>query len=68
VDICNRDIGGYVTDAKKGVEARVRFPPGYYMAWIGVVQTRVTLFPVSALLVGAAKKRVSKSLILAALL
>jgi hypothetical protein len=34
----------------------------------GVVQTRVTLFPVSALLVGAAKKRVSKSLILAALL
>jgi len=35
---------------------------------IGVVQTRVTLFPVSALPVGAAKGRVSKSLILADLL
>lgn len=35
VDIRGRDIGGYVADAKKAVEAQVRMPPGYYATWSG---------------------------------
>jgi len=35
VDIRDRDIGGYVTDARKAVNERVKFPPGYYATWSG---------------------------------
>ncbi|MBI5920672.1 MAG: efflux RND transporter permease subunit [Betaproteobacteria bacterium] len=35
VDIRDRDIGGYVADAKKAVAEQVKFPPGYYIAWSG---------------------------------
>ncbi len=35
VDIRDRDIGGYVADAKKAVAEQVQFPPGYYATWSG---------------------------------
>ena len=35
VDIRDRDIGGYVADAKKAVESQVKFPAGYYVTWSG---------------------------------
>jgi len=35
VDIRERDIGGYVLDAKKAVAEQVQFPPGYYVTWSG---------------------------------
>ena len=35
VDIRDRDIGGYVADAKKAVAERVKFPPGAYVTWSG---------------------------------
>ena len=35
VDIRDRDIGGYVADAKKAVADQVSFPPGYYITWSG---------------------------------
>ncbi len=35
VDIRDRDIGGYVNDARKAVNAQVKFPPGYYATWSG---------------------------------
>jgi heavy metal efflux pump (cobalt-zinc-cadmium) len=35
VDFRDRDIGGYVTDAKKVVAERVAFPQGYYVTWSG---------------------------------
>jgi Cu(I)/Ag(I) efflux system membrane protein CusA/SilA len=35
VDIRDRDIGGYVADAKKAVTEQVKFPPGYYVTWSG---------------------------------
>jgi Cu(I)/Ag(I) efflux system membrane protein CusA/SilA len=35
VDIRDRDIGGYVADARKAVTDSVKFPPGYYIAWSG---------------------------------
>jgi len=35
VDIRDRDIGGYVADAKKAVREQVKFPPGYYATWSG---------------------------------
>ena len=35
VDIRERDIGGYVADAKKAVAAQVKFPSGYYVTWSG---------------------------------
>ena len=35
VDIRDRDIGGYVEDARKAVADEIRFPPGAYVAWSG---------------------------------
>jgi len=35
VDIRERDIGGYVAEAKQAVAAQVKFPPGYYVTWSG---------------------------------
>ena len=35
VDIRDRDIGGYVADARKAVNEQVKFPPGYYVTWSG---------------------------------
>jgi Cu(I)/Ag(I) efflux system membrane protein CusA/SilA len=35
VDIRDRDIGGFVADARKAVNDQVKFPPGYYIAWSG---------------------------------
>ena len=35
VDIRDRDIGGYVSDAQKAVREQVKFPPGYYATWSG---------------------------------
>ncbi len=35
VDVRDRDLGSYVADAKKAVEASVKFPTGYYAVWSG---------------------------------
>jgi Cu(I)/Ag(I) efflux system membrane protein CusA/SilA len=35
IDIRERDIGSYVADARKAVNEKVKFPPGYYIAWSG---------------------------------
>jgi Cu(I)/Ag(I) efflux system membrane protein CusA/SilA len=35
VDIRGRDLGGYVSEAKKAVADRVQFPPGYLAQWSG---------------------------------
>jgi Cu/Ag efflux pump CusA len=35
VDLRDRDIGGYVSDAQKAVAGQVKFPPGYYVTWSG---------------------------------
>jgi copper/silver efflux system protein len=35
VDFHDRDLGGYVADAKRAVAARVHFPPGSYVRWSG---------------------------------
>ncbi|NVO16146.1 MAG: efflux RND transporter permease subunit [Rhodoplanes sp.] len=35
VDIRDRDLGGYVADAKKAVAGEVTFPPGTYAVWSG---------------------------------
>ena len=35
VDIRDRDLGGYVREARDAVDAMVKFPDGYYAAWSG---------------------------------
>ena len=35
VDIADRDIGGYVDDAKAAVAGAVKLPPGYSLEWTG---------------------------------
>ena len=35
VDIRDRDLGGYVADAQRAVQASIQFPPGYYVMWSG---------------------------------
>jgi Cu(I)/Ag(I) efflux system membrane protein CusA/SilA len=35
VDIAGRDMGGYVADAKRAVEGKVKLPTGYSLTWSG---------------------------------
>ncbi len=35
VDVADRDIGGYVEDAKRVVDKMVKLPEGYYLEWSG---------------------------------
>jgi Cu(I)/Ag(I) efflux system membrane protein CusA/SilA len=35
VDIRDRDLGGYVADAQRAVQAAIQFPPGSYVVWSG---------------------------------
>src|SRR5437588_143369 len=35
VDLRNRDLGGYVAEARKDVATQVQFPPGSYVTWSG---------------------------------
>ena len=35
VDLHDRDLGGYVTDAQRAVQQQVKFPPGYHVEWSG---------------------------------
>jgi Cu(I)/Ag(I) efflux system membrane protein CusA/SilA len=35
VDIRDRDLGGYVAEARDAVAKGVQFPPGYYVTWSG---------------------------------
>jgi Cu(I)/Ag(I) efflux system membrane protein CusA/SilA len=35
VDIRDRDLGGYVAEARDAVARGVQFPPGYYVTWSG---------------------------------
>jgi len=35
VDMQGRDLGGYVEDARKAVQHRVKLPPGYHVEWSG---------------------------------
>jgi copper/silver efflux system protein len=35
VDVAGRDIGGYVTDAKKVIAEKVKLPAGYSLVWSG---------------------------------
>ena len=56
VDLRDRDIGGYVADAKKAVSEQVKFPPGYYVTWSGqfeymerAIETMKIVIPVTLL-------------------
>jgi Cu(I)/Ag(I) efflux system membrane protein CusA/SilA len=58
VDVAGRDIGGYVTDAKRVIAEHVKLPAGYSLAWSGQyeamerVKERMKLvLPVTAFLV-----------------
>ena len=35
IDIHDRDIGSYVTDAKQAIQEKVTLPPGIYLQWSG---------------------------------
>ncbi|MDO9401582.1 MAG: CusA/CzcA family heavy metal efflux RND transporter, partial [Polaromonas sp.] len=58
VDIRDRDIGGYVADARKAVNEQVQFPPGYYATWSGqfeymerAIEKMKVVVPVTLLLI-----------------
>jgi Cu(I)/Ag(I) efflux system membrane protein CusA/SilA len=58
VDIRDRDIGGYVADAKKAVAEQVKFPAGYYVTWSGqfenmehAIEKMKVVIPVTLLLI-----------------
>ncbi len=35
IDVRDRDLGGYVSEARKAVAEKVTFPPGYHAVWSG---------------------------------
>ena len=35
IDVRDRDLGGFVADARRAVAEKVKFPPGYYAVWSG---------------------------------
>ena len=35
IDVRDRDLGGFVADARRAVAEKVKFPPGYYALWSG---------------------------------
>jgi Cu(I)/Ag(I) efflux system membrane protein CusA/SilA len=41
VDIAGRDIGGYVSEAKRAVEKAVKFPAGYSLQWSGQYENMI---------------------------
>ena len=41
VDVAGRDIGGYVADAKKLVDAKVELPQGYVLQWSGQYENMI---------------------------
>lgn len=58
VDVAGRDIGGYVTEAKKTVRDKIKLPPGYSIAWSGqyealerVRQRLVIVIPLTVFLI-----------------
>jgi Cu(I)/Ag(I) efflux system membrane protein CusA/SilA len=58
VDMAGRDIGSYVTDAKRAVREHVRMPPGYSLVWSGqyeymerVRQRLLVVVPVTILII-----------------
>jgi Cu(I)/Ag(I) efflux system membrane protein CusA/SilA len=58
VDTTQRDIGGYVNDAKRAVDAELRIPPGYTLQWSGqyeamqrVVQKMKVVLPITLFIV-----------------
>jgi Cu(I)/Ag(I) efflux system membrane protein CusA/SilA len=58
VDIRDRDLGGYVAEAKKAVAEQVAFPSGYYITWSGqfeymerAIQKMKVVVPVTLVLI-----------------
>ncbi|MBI2806790.1 MAG: efflux RND transporter permease subunit [Planctomycetes bacterium] len=41
VDIADRDVGGYVEDAKKAVESQLTLPTGYSLTWSGQYENMI---------------------------
>ncbi len=41
VDMAGRDIGGYVTEAKKRVQSKVQVPAGYSLVWSGQYENMI---------------------------
>jgi len=41
VDVRNRDIGSYVTDAKKWIQERIHMPSGYTLVWSGQYENMI---------------------------
>jgi cobalt-zinc-cadmium resistance protein CzcA len=39
-NVVGRDIGRYVADARKAIEAQVSLPPGYYLSWGGQFENK----------------------------
>jgi Cu(I)/Ag(I) efflux system membrane protein CusA/SilA len=41
LNVRGRDMGGFVTEAKKVLEKRLKLPPGYYVVWSGQWENQV---------------------------
>ena len=58
VDIAGRDVGGYVADAKRAVQAQVKLPTGYSLTWSGQYENMLrvrerlkVIIPITVLLI-----------------
>src|SRR6185437_17095332 len=79
VDVRNRDIGGYVTDAKRILDGKLALPPGYRLEWSGQFESLerasrrlrivvpVTLLLVALILYGHFRSAAESALVLLSL-
>jgi Cu(I)/Ag(I) efflux system membrane protein CusA/SilA len=78
IDVAGRDLGGFITDAKKTVESQVKVPTGYHLIWSGQYENMqrvrerlnvvipLTLFIISLLLFMNTKSGIKTAIILLA--
>ena len=78
VDLAGRDVGSYVTDAKKAAAAKLQLPPGYALQWSGQYENMLrvrerlkvvlplTLFIIIVLLYMNTKSGIKASIVLLA--
>jgi len=70
LNVRDRDMGGFVTDAKQVLEKGLKIPPGYYVSWSGQWESKVramkrlqVLIPIGLLIIFAILYFTFKSLI-----
>ena len=42
MNVCGRDVGGFVDEAQRAVAREAKMPPGYYIEWSGQYENQIS--------------------------